>query len=48
MERVKISVLTSSLNHYQEGYPGPNASLDGWHVLCFVVPGFFLILHISI
>ena len=48
MERVKISVLTSSSNLFQEGHPGPNASLDGWHVLCFAVPGCFFILHISI
>ena len=45
-ERVKISVLTSSSNYSQEGHPGPNASLDGWHVLCFVVPGYFLTLYI--
>ena len=40
-ERVKISVLTSYSNHSQEGHPGPNASLDGRHVLCFVVSGCF-------
>ena len=35
--------LTSPSNPSQEGHPGPNASLDGWHVLCFVVPGCFFL-----